>query len=325
MNNNIQESEFKDKNLSTQGPKNKNNLSRTPPPKKRIVNKIDYNRYMNDETDGLINPFKGSLFDLLKFCDKLIESIKELKFYNSYAFSGSFGVYLYKQYLHYKGNTELDLDSWKPKDIDIVVDKNVKDIMNNSSNNKIKSLSRREKARNFFIDTYFISKNGKISEGGEQIIQYKEEIEKYKIVNIDLVPVSAGKGDLKDICYLKFDVNGEIFVIPILPFAKILDTKLEQIKGYPENSINKNIRNKHRRVKLHIENLNKISYNTNKLEKLNNINCIKQNNIKNNVANSSITAIPFKKNNNDNDNNQQKNNQSPPAKRQKLKGKILFQ
>jgi hypothetical protein len=63
----------------------------------------------------------------------LLNSIREMNFYNKFAFSGSFGVYLYKVYLSQFYPEEIDLDTWKPKDIDIIVDNNVKDIMNRSN------------------------------------------------------------------------------------------------------------------------------------------------------------------------------------------------
>lgn len=267
------------------------NIPGTPPPKRVLLEEINYNKYINNKNDGLINPFNTNIENLLEFCYYLIQSIKSKNFYKKFAFSGSFAVFLYKYYLKNNySNLEIDMNSWKPKDIDIIVDKNLNQIR--------KSMS--EIARSEFVKREF-GQNSSVT-GTEQIIQYNEYFDGYKIIKIDLVPESAGKGDLEKICYLKYLINGKEYKLPVLPFNKILETKREQLEGYPSNSFNEKIRNKHDRVNKHIKNLEKMNIN-----KFKNINCKNRNNTvnQNNRPNNSTQIIsrPLNFNNNNRPNN----------------------
>jgi len=238
------------------------------PPKRKSIEEQNYNKYLNNTNNNLINPFNTDLEKLLIFCSQLLDSIKNKNLFNNFAFSGSFAVYLYKYHLKYNfSNLDLNMNSWKPKDIDIIVDKNISQLRKGMS----------EIARSSFVKMEF-GQNAIVT-GTEQIIQYNEYINGYKIVKIDLVPESAGKGNLEKICHLKFVINDIEYKLPLLPFEKILETKREQLEGYPSTSANEKIINKHNRVQKHIKNLEMIDMMKNDLK---NINCKNKNNSSNN-------------------------------------------
>lgn len=262
------------------------NIPGTPPPKKYVEEEVNYNKYINNTSNGLINPFRTDLLSLIYFCYAILDSLKNKELYVKYAFSGSFAVYLYKLYLKNRyPQLEIDMNSWKPKDIDIIVDKNLTQLRKGMS----------EMARSSYVKHIF-GQNASVT-GTEQIIQFNEFINGYKMIKIDIVPESAGKGDLKRICYLKYLIDGKEYKLPVLPFDKILQTKREQLQGYPSTSMNEKIRNKHNRVVKHIKNLENMNSMKNKLQ---NINCENNNSKNNNSKNNN--SIKFNLNNNNNNN-----------------------
>jgi hypothetical protein len=199
---------------------------------------------------NLIDPFNTSLYNLLVYCRELLNFISR-KRYQRYAFSGSFAIYLYKQFLHCNGNHELPLDNWKPQDIDILVDKNISQLMSEEgiqSPNPIKQV-------NFSKSLYG---NNLIFNPSTQIVSFYMTINGYERKHIEIIPQSARLGNLNLQTTLVFNVNNTRFEIPVLTIEEIRRTKDIQIIKLEEKTGNSREPNKINRVQRHIGNLDVI-------------------------------------------------------------------